>query len=480
LVNGRYEDRLVCVLASKKNIHGVQQLLADVSELASAQVQPFAAGTAAPASTPADTADAARSKSAAAPATPSTGADLSADKTVRISVERLDTLMNLVGELVTGRNRLIQIQGALLGQYSKDNTIGNLGETSGHLGRVVDQLQEEVMRARMLPIGHVFNKIPRLVRDLSRSAGKQVNLVIEGEETELDRTLIEFLGDPLIHLLRNAMDHGIESPQTRLAAGKQPTGTIRLAATHEEGHIVIIMEDDGQGIDPEKVRRSAVKRGMITQEEAAQFDLEQSIELIFRPNLSTAEKITEVSGRGVGMDVVRSNIERLSGSVTVESKMGYGTTFRITLPLTLAIVQSMLVTVKESVFAIPLAGIIESLYLSDVKVSTIKGMPTILWRDSVLPLLDLRRHFDDPRFGRNGNGAGHNGKTAVVTVAWGKQRTGLIVDGIIGNQDIVVKSLSPIMGELPGLSGGAILGDGRIALIVDVPGLINSALQTRR
>jgi len=286
------------------------------------------------------------------------------------------------------------------------------------------------------------------------------------------------------------------------------------------------VEDDGRGIDPDKVRRSAVERGIISAEEATQLDDDQAIDLIFRPNLSTAETITEVSGRGVGMDVVRANIERLGGSVTVDSKLGSGTTFWITLPLTLAIVQAMLVSVNENVYAIPLTGVIEALYLAEVRINKVKGRPTILWRNSVLPLLDLREYFDDGRPKRSPNyerkfdrgyttatrvkmslqgrrpeqsslsiaetappaarsdisklsSQKYNGKTAVVTVTWGKQRVGLVVDGIIGNEDIVVKSLSPIMGELPGLSGAAILGDGRIALIVDVPGLISSALQSR-
>ncbi|MEW5961132.1 MAG: chemotaxis protein CheA, partial [Chloroflexota bacterium] len=365
-------------------------------------------------------------------------------------------------------------------QVSKQGGGGELGEMTAHIGRVVDQLQEEVMRARMLPISYVFNKIPRLVRDLSRNAGKQVNLVVEGEDTELDRSLIEFIGDPLIHLLRNAMDHGIESPQTRVAAGKQPTGTIRLAAAHEEGHIVITVEDDGQGIDPERVRQAALKRGIITPEEANQLSRDEAIDLIFRPNLSTAEKVTEISGRGVGMDVVRANIERLSGSVVVDSKIGQGTTFRITLPLTLAIVQAMLVSLGDSVYAIPLTGIIESLYLADVRVNTVKGSPTILWRNSVLPLIDLPPYFNISVSNHNGHNRAHNRKKAIVTVAWGKQRVGLVVEEILGKQDIVVKSLNPIMGELPSLSGAAILGDGRVALIIDIPGLINTALQARR
>jgi two-component system chemotaxis sensor kinase CheA len=333
------------------------------------------------------------------------------------------------------------------------------------------------MRARMLPIAHLFSKLPRLVRDVARTAGKQVELAIEGEATELDRSLIEVIGDPLIHLLRNAVDHGVELPEKRIAVGKPPTGRVRLTAAHVEGQILITVEDDGQGIDPEKVRRAAVKRGMLTEEEATQLSDADAVELIFRPNLSTAEQVTNVSGRGVGMDVVRSNVERLSGSVVVDSRIGQGTAFRVTLPLTLAIIQTMLVAVKTSVYAIPLAGIIDSLYLTDSMVHTVKESPTIRWRDSVLPLLDLRQVFDHSRMLKT---AVTDAKPAIVTVAWGKLRAGLVVDKIIGNQEVVVKSLSPVIGKVPGLLGGAILGDGRIALIIDIPGLISTVLQARK
>ncbi len=408
------------------------------------------------------------------------------DKTVRISVERLDTLMNLVGELVTDRTRVLQIEDALREQYGRAESVGALSEMTAHFGRVVGQLQEEVMRARMLPIAYLFNKFPRLVRDVARTAGKQIDLVIEGEATELDRSIIEAIGDPLIHLLRNAVDHGIESPEERVAAGKPPAGTVRLTAAPMEGQIVITVEDDGGGIDPARVRQAAVNRGVLSEDEAAQLDDDEAIDLIFRPNLSTARQVTEVSGRGVGMDVVRTNVERLSGSVLVESELGRGTTFRVTLPLTLAIVQTMLVAVRDSIYAIPLAGITESLYLADVSVSTVKGSPVIHWRESVLPLLDLRQFFDcglrtlRPSSVQIADCERTNPKSAVVTVAWGKLRAGLVVDKIIGKQEIVVKSFSPIIGKVPGLSGCAILGDASIALIVDIPSLINAALQTRR
>jgi two-component system, chemotaxis family, sensor kinase CheA len=389
--------------------------------------------------------------------------------------------VNLAGEMVTSRNRLLRLEAMWHSQVHSNGTGHELNDIVSHISRVVDQLQEEVMADRMVPISALFEKFPRIVRDVARVTGKEVKLAIEGEATELDRSLIEVISDPLVHLLRNAVDHGIESPQERLAAGKAATGTVCLSAAHSDGQIVITIADDGRGIDPESVRRAALRRGLLSEAEINQLNDEAVIDLIFQPNLSTAEQVTEVSGRGVGMDVVRSNVERLSGSIIVESIVEQGSSFQVTLPLTLAIVQAMLVSVNGSVYAIPLASIVESLYLSEQMINTIKGRPTIHWRNSVLPLLDLREFFNTLRTfqvleNEPGKNSSTNGlKPAVITVNSGKLKTGLVVDKIIGKQDIVVKSLSPIIGQVPGLSGGTILGDGEIALIIEVPSLINSA-----
>ncbi|MCP4537021.1 MAG: chemotaxis protein CheA [Chloroflexi bacterium] len=395
-------------------------------------------------------------------------------QSVRISVERLDTLMNLVGELVTDRTRLIQVRDVLHAQYGKDGTINALSDMATHFDRIVDQLQEEVMQARMLPVEHLFSKFPRLVRDLARTSNKQVNLIIEGEATELDRSVIEMIGDPLIHLLRNAVDHGIELPQKRIAAGKPPAGTIWLTAVHEEGHIVITVQDDGRGIDPKQIRQSAVSRGLMSEDEAAQLDDDAATSLIFQPNLSTAKQITDVSGRGVGLDVVRANVKRLSGSVMVESEMGSSTTFRLTLPLTLAIVQAMMVALKDDVYAIPLTSVVETLYLSEATIHSVKGRPVIKWRDQVLPIVHLRQFFAHHRMSDT---PPNEKMQAVVTVVWGKLKAGLVVDKLIGKQEVVIKSLGSFIGNVPGLSGCTILGDGRIALIVDVPGLISTTMK---
>ena len=467
---GKHNNRLEIILATKLEGKAVKELLADVADLSDFQVRPFKVEQ--PAEAPPPSPPATAPKNGNAPVSVN-----STSKTVRISVERLDALINLVGELVTNRNRLKQVEEILRSQYGKDETVGELSESSTHMGRLIDQLQEEVMRARMLPISHLFDKLPRLVRDVARTSEKQVDLIIEGAATELDRSVIEVIGDPLIHLLRNAVDHGLETPEQRRSANKSETGTVKLTAAHVEGRVVITVQDDGKGIDPDRVRQSAVKRKLMTPERAAQLSDEEVIDLIFQPNLSTAEKLTEVSGRGVGMDVVRTNVERLGGSVFVESVLGQGTVFRVTLPLTLAIIETMLVELWNTVYAIPITGINDVLYLSDTKTDTISGMPAIRWRGAVLPLINLRQSFADPRLGDMPKTVG--GKQAIVTVTWGKQRCGLIVDRIIGKQGIVVKSLNSIAGEVPGISGCTILGDGRVALIIDIPGLINAELRLR-
>jgi two-component system chemotaxis sensor kinase CheA len=468
LTSGQQRDSLWLVLATHADRETVEELLRDISDLATFQVQPYGAGAGAAA----ETALSAVVSDDAGEA----GVLDAAPRAVRISVERLDTLMNLVGELVTERTRLAQVEDTLRGEFGKGGSVGELGEMVVHLNRVVDQLQHEVMQARMLPIERLFSRLPRLVRDVARAADKQVNLAIEGEDTELDRSVIEAIGDPLVHLLRNAVDHGIEAVHERVAAGKPPVGTVRLTAAHEEGHILVTLRDDGRGIDPDQVRRVAVRRELMSKEEAAQLDDEEAVALVFLPNFSTADQVTGVSGRGVGMDVVQTNVKRIGGSVAVESEVGRGTVFRITLPLTLAIVQAMMVALGDDVYAVPLAGVIESLYLEDVTVSKVKGHPTIHWRDQALPLIHLRAFYADPRLAD----ARPDAKPAAVVVSWGKLRAGLVVDRLVGKQDIVAKSLGPIVGNVPGVSGCTIMGDGRIAPVVDVPGLIGAAISRQR
>lgn len=394
-------------------------------------------------------------------------------KTVRTSVERLDNLMNLVGELVTDRNRLFQLSGDLTKRYGDDLLTGRLYEATTHVGMITDQLQEEVMKARLVPIDEVFNKFPRLVRDLARKAGKEVELVIEGRETELDRSVSEEITDPLMHILRNAVDHGIEIPDERRAVGKPPKGLIRLSARHQEDHILITVEDDGRGIDLAHVKAVAVEKRFIQPEEADRLSDAAALELIFMSGLSTARRVSDVSGRGVGMDVVRANIKRLNGTIAVRTQLGQGTVFEIKLPLTLAIMPALLVALRDETYAVPLASVVETLRIRRDQLLTIRGREVILLRGQVLPILRLNEIF-----GVNGCELGH--QLYVVSVKSGQVQAGLVVDGLVGQQEVVVKSLSSLLGELRSISGGTILGDGRVALIVDVGSLIEMVRQERR
>ncbi len=401
--------------------------------------------------------------------TPDKGRPRAVEKTVRTSVERLDNLMNLIGELITDRNRMYQLRRELEVLYRGSLQVEALSDTIMHVGRITDLLQSEVMSIRMLPISNVFNKFPRLVRDLARKANKQIDLVIRGEDTELDRSVIEVIGDPLIHLIRNAVDHGIESPKERLAAGKTERGVILLTARHEQGRIYITVEDDGRGIDVQRVKAKAVERGQLTQAEADAMSDDEAIELIFVSGLSTARTVSDVSGRGVGMDIVRANIEQLNGNIQVETWLGKGTQFTIILPLTLAIVPTLLVKVCDSTYAIPLVTVNETLRIKSQDIRTVNGRPVINLRDHILPVCNLGEVF---ALHNQKNGKAKEEYEYVVVVRSGKTQLGLMVDDLIGEEEVVVKSLSSVIGEVIGISNAAILGDGRVALIIDVQGLM--------
>lgn len=391
------------------------------------------------------------------------------EMTVRTSVERLDSLMNLVGELITDRNHLFQVRNKLEAQAHNNPLVENLAETVAHISRITDQLQEEVMRIRMLPIGNLLHKFPRMVRDMSQKAGKLVDVVIHGEDTELDRSMIEEINDPLIHLVRNSIDHGIEPPDERRAAGKPERGTVTLNAWHEQGRIILTVSDDGRGIDPAVLRKKVVQKGLMTAEEAAALTDEQAVDLIFLPGFSTAEKVSDISGRGVGMDIVQTNIQRVNGTIHIETAVGRGTTFQIVLPLTLAIVPTLLVKVASATFAIPLVMVLETLRLSPADIKTIRQKPVTLLRGSVLPLVNLRELYNIPENGQQRK------RLFAVVIQSGKHRVGLVVDGFMGEEEVVVKSLGKLVGEIPGISSAAILGDGSITLIVDVPALLRLA-----
>lgn len=428
---------------------------------------------------------------------------------VRVDVERLDNLMNLVGELVIDRNRLQQIGLSLESELGVHDALDALNEAAQHVGRITDELQEEVMRIRMQPIESVFNKFPRLVRDLTNKLNKKVDFVIEGKETELDRSVIEKIDDPIIHLLRNAIDHGLEMPDERKAAGKSETGTIKLSAWHEENHIVIAVQDDGRGMDPAKLKASAVSKKVITQEVADRMDDRAAVELIFAAGFSTAAKTTDVSGRGVGMDIVRANIEKLSGFVTIETAVGRGTRFLVKLPLTLAIIRALLVQLGGQKFAIPMSTVVETLRFDAHDIRTIKTHEAIQLRGRILPLVSLRELLHLPPLlvpatpepaatngDRPGLGSGsfdlsenpdftmedfeHRPKTQkmfVVAVRVGDRQMGLQVDSLVGETEIVIKPLSRFLGEVRGIAGVTILGDGQVAIICDIPSLINRVVQ---
>lgn len=392
-----------------------------------------------------------------------------ANRTVRVDVELLDSLMNLVGELVIDRTRLFQILGNLEVNYEMDEVSQDLGRTSVHIARVTTQLQEQIMKARMLPVENLFNKFPRMVRDLSQKAGKEVDFVMTGQETELDRSIIEEIGDPLIHLLRNAVDHGIEPPDQRVAKGKPRIGQLKLQASHEENHIIITIKDDGRGIDPEVVKKSGVKKGMITEEQAKRLTDKEAINLIFMSGLSTVAKVTDVSGRGVGMDVVRNNIEKINGATEIDSAVDKGTEFKIKLPLTLAIIRALLVSIDKSVYAIPLSSVTETIRMQQDQIEYVNNQEVIVVRGKVLPLMRLKKVF------RNSYDNEDRGKLFVVVVNLAGQQVGLVVDSLVGEQEIVIKSLGKYIGDVQGISGATILGDGNVALIVDVSNLIKKA-----
>ncbi|BAT71625.1 two-component system, chemotaxis family, sensor kinase CheA [Thermosulfidibacter takaii ABI70S6] len=388
------------------------------------------------------------------------------DTTIRVDVSRLDALMNLVGELVLGRNRLLRITQQLVSRYEDDALIDALVETMDQVDFITTDLQMAVMKTRMVPIARVFNRFPRVVRDLARELKKEVQLIIEGEDTELDRSIVEEIGDPLVHLVRNSIDHGIEPPEEREFLGKPRQGTIRLAAYHEGNHIVILVEDDGRGIDIEKIKEKALDKGLVTESDLARMSEKDILNLIFMPGFSTAEKVTDVSGRGVGMDVVKTNIEKLNGTIEINTQPGKGTQIIIKIPLTLAIIQSLLVQVGEEIYAIPLVSVVEAVKVLKSEIQKVEGHEIIVLRDSVLPLLELSKVFGIHTTENKDN-------IYVVVLSIGERRFGLVVDRLIGQEEIVIKSLGSYLNNVPGISGATIMGDGRVTLIIDVAGLAN-------
>lgn len=390
--------------------------------------------------------------------------------TVRVDVDKLEHLMNLVGELVIDQTRLVDARGRLAEKDIRDeNEFEILDEVTNHLGRVIAELQEGMMKTRMLPIEQLFNRFPRMVRDTSLKANKEIEFVMEGKETELDRTLIEEVSDPIIHLLRNAIDHGIEPPDVRLRKGKPKAGRIVLKASHEENHIVISIMDDGKGIDPEQIKKASIENGLITEEEAKKLNSKDAIFLIFRSGISTAEKVTDISGRGVGMDIVKSHIEKLNGIIDIQSTIDAGTTFTIKLPLTLAIIRSLLIKLGDKTFAIPLVNVLEIIRLEPTDIQMVNNQEVGMVRGRVLPLVRMRERLG---IGSDPDQRDAAKREFVIVIGIAEKRIGIIADKLIGNQEIVIKSLGSFIGSPPYISGATIMGDGSVALILDLAAIV--------
>lgn len=380
-------------------------------------------------------------------------------KTVRVDIDRLDNLMNLVSELIIIKTRLEGV-----GNDSKNQ---DMTEAVEYLERITTSLHDAVMKVRMVPIERVFNRFPRMVRDLSKDLSKDIILNMSGEETELDRTVIDEIGDPLIHLIRNAIDHGVEEKDERIRLGKPATGTVNLRAYQDGNSVVIEVEDDGKGIDVEKVKKKAIERGVITQNEAAELDEKSAIELLFKPGFSTADKISDISGRGVGLDVVKTKIESLNGIVEVENTIGKGSKFIIRLPLTLAIIQALMVNLGEEKYAIPLNVIRDITTINASTIRNVHGQDVVLNRNSVLPVIWLGKMLDVENVTSN-----DSEELTAVVVKKGDKNAAFIVDNLIGQQEIVIKTLGKFLSGIKFIAGATILGDGQVALIVDTNSLI--------
>ena len=381
-----------------------------------------------------------------------------AEKTVRVETAKLDNLVNLVGELIINRTRVVD-----LGKKVQDELLENSLE---QMERITTELQNAVMTLRMVPIKQVFDRFPRMVRDLALEKNKEVELIISGEETELDRTIVNQVGDPLVHLLRNAVDHGLEEAQERIKMGKAPVGKILLEAHHEGSHVVVSVEDDGRGMDAQAIKAKALEKKLIAPEEAEIMSEEEALRLIFRSGFSTSEKITDISGRGVGMDVVKTALEALNGTVEVKSSPGKGSRFILRFPLTLAIIRTLMVRCAEEIYAIPIEAIRENLFVDPHEIKTIRQGKVIVLREEVLPLYSLQESLGMGKFVEQE-------VYPVVVVQTGEKKAGFIVDELLGQQEVVIKSLGSFVGDIRGVAGATVLGDGRVTLILDVASLLD-------
>jgi two-component system chemotaxis sensor kinase CheA len=460
-------------LGSQKDAEEIKNAVLRISDVASVEVEELKQGQEAPQAEEGKAAAAApeaqaEEKKPAAVRTPAGGQTQKAtvaamttkaeskktSQTVRVDIGRLDKLMSLVGELVIGRARVERL--------AQEARLREFDEPLSHLGRISGDIQELVTKLRMVPVSFTFDRFPRLIRDMSKSLGKEVELVLEGQDTELDRTVIDEIGDPMVHLIRNSLDHGIEKREERRAAGKPEKGTLRISAYQEGSGVIIEVADDGKGMDPEKIKKKAVERGILTEEDAVAMSDEEAIQICLLPGFSMAKEITDISGRGVGMDAVKSKVEGLGGQLDLVSKVGQGTNVYVRLPLTLAIVLSLLIKVGDETYAISLENVEETILVKRENVKTVHGTPATVLRGEVLSLSDL-----GDVLGTEVNGA-HRDEYPVVVVKIGKNKIGFIVDELIGQQEIVIKSLGRFLSKIKGIAGATILGDGNVALILDV------------
>ncbi|MCX5807254.1 MAG: chemotaxis protein CheA [Proteobacteria bacterium] len=389
------------------------------------------------------------------------------DQTVRIDVKKLDELMNLVGELVLGKNRLIMVKSLAKRGSESNNVMDNLEEVSNYIEVITNDLQLSIMKARLVPMSKVFNKVPRMVRDLCSEFKKDIGLKISGEETELDRSLIESLHDPLIHIIRNSVDHGVETPEERRHAGKEEKGQLSISAYNEGNHVIIEIFDDGKGINIQAVKEKVKEKGLMGESELNNLTDKEVMNLVFIPGLSTAKKLSSVSGRGVGMDVVKTNIEKMNGQVYIDSEQGKWTRLIIKLPLTLAIMRALIVKIAEEFYAIPLSNVIELVKLKEGLTKSVDKNEVLMLRDIIVPILDMSKVF----LSENNNG--HGGYLVICRI--GDRTIGVKVQSVIGQEEVVIKPLGEFMGNINGVGGATIRGDGKVILILDIPAMINNS-----
>lgn len=398
------------------------------------------------------------------------GRESSGTVTIRVVSERLDQIMDLVGELVMGRSMMEELVGRLESKYPKDELVHGFIKTRSFISRSLSDLQRSVMSIRMIPVEKVFRRFPRMVRDLSKASGKEINVHLRGERTEIDKALVDIIGEPLLHILRNAVDHGMETPEERLKAGKPREGLIVIEACHSDSDIVIRVSDDGRGINTSRLMERAVESGLLSQEKLAGMDESEAMGLIFVPGFSTAEKVSDISGRGIGMDIVKETVEGMRGSITLSSKPGTGTEFTLRFPLTLSIMRAVLVRASGCLYALPLGSVVEIKRVRANEIDSITGMDALSGRDGVLPLAGI-----------DGQGAGKDGlrrgKAFVLTVCHGGKKVGLVVDGLAGEEELVVKSVDERMLSTPLVSGASILGNGKVVLILNIGELVSRTLK---